>query len=146
MNDITIKSTGFLIDELITSRFKVEVSPTPDNVHRMRLLDAAVRLRLNGREDDIYLQVVKLQLVLRQCWDAQEVIRDAKIEKMPFITSVKYPYYSTNYPIADFQYLEKIARAGIKAQETNAERNKLIKEIDTMLGEADISPLGKTYG
>lgn len=132
MNDITVKSTGFLIDELITSRFKVEVSPTPDNVHRMRLLDAAVRLRLNGREDDIYLQVVKLQLVLRQCWDAQEVMRGAKIEHTPYL-------------IHDFTNLEKIARAGIKAQETNAERNKLIREIDTMLGEADISPLGKTY-
>lgn len=130
--DITIKSTGYLIDELITCRFKVEVNPTPDNVHRMRLLDAAVRLRLNGREDDIYLQVVKLQLVLRQCWNAQEIMRSFKFEYTPYLGQ-------------NLLELEKIARAGIKAQETNAERNKLIREIDTMLGEADISPLGKTY-
>lgn len=124
--DITTKSTGFLIDELITARFKVEVSPTHDNIQRVRLLDAATRLRLNGREDDIYLQVVKLQVILRQCWEAQEVVMNACKNRNPDYTL--------------------IGKAGIKAQETNAQRNKLIREIDTILGEDSITPLGKTYG
>ncbi len=133
MPDITIKSTGFLIDELITTRFKVELNPTPENIQRMRLLDAAIRLRLNGREDDIYLQVTKLQVVLRQCWDAQEVMRGAKL-----------PDY-TPYLADGMLELRKIASAGIKAQETNAIRNRIIREIDEILGELDISPTEKTY-
>lgn len=118
--DITVKSTGFLLDELITARFKVEVSPTSDNIQRVRLLDAAVRLRLNGREDDIYLPMIKLQVVLRQCWDAQELVMHSKD-------------------------IPTIASAGIKSQKTNAERNKLIREIDAILGESNITSLGKTY-
>jgi hypothetical protein len=131
--DITVKSTGFLIDELITARFKVEINPNQDNIQRMRLLDAAVRIRLNGREDDIFLPVAKLQVVLRQCWDAQEVVMKNK-------DIVYSPYIQDNY-----LQLNKLAKAAIQAQTTNAERNKLIREIDTILGEANVSVLGKTY-
>jgi len=135
MNDITVKSTGFLIDELITTRFKVEVNPTPEIIQRMRLLDAAVRLRLNGREDDIYLQVVKLQIVLRQCWNAQEIVmKYSNIQEDPYIYAHRYNEYKA------------LASAAVKAQQTNAERNKLVKEIDTVLGEESVSVLGKTYG
>ena len=133
MRDITQKSTGFLIDELITTRFRVESNPTPDNIQRMRLLDAAVRLRLNGREDDIFLQVTKLQLVSRECWNAQEIVMKEQ--------DITYsPYMNDNY----FQ-LKRLAESAIKAQKTNALRNKLIREIDTVLGESDTSVLGKTY-
>jgi len=131
--DITRKSTGFLIDELITARFKVEVNPTPEVIQRMRLLDAAVRLRLDGREDSIYFQVVKLQVILRQCWEAQEVImKNQDISYTPFMND--------NY----FQ-LKRISEAAIKAQQTNAARNKLIREIDKILGEDTITSLEKTY-
>ncbi len=131
--NITEKSTGFLMDELITCRFKVEVSPTPDNIQRMRLLDAALRIRLNGREDEIYLPVTKLQVVSRECWNAQEIIMDYK--------NIKFSSYATD----DYLRLTKIANAAIKAQHTNAQRNQLIREIDTILGESDVSVLGKTY-
>ena len=118
--DITSKSTGFLIDELITAGFKVEVSPTTANIQRMRLLDASVRLRLNGREDDIFLQVTKLKIVSRQCWQAQEGVMKGRD-------------------------VTAIANAAVQAQHTNAQRNKLIREIDTILGESDVSVLEKTY-
>lgn len=131
--DITVKSTGFLIDELITTRFKIELNPTPDIIQRMRLLDAAVRLRLNGREDSIYLQVIKLQVILRQCWEAQEVImKNQDIEHSPYMNDTYFQ-------------LKRLAEAAIKAQKTNAERNKLIREIDDILDESTISVLGKTY-
>jgi len=132
--DITVKSTGFLLDELITTRFKVEINPSPDNIQRMRLLDAAIRLRLNGREDDIFLPVAKLQVVLRQCWKAQEIVMNNRFlfDKV---------YVSSN----DLTSLTKLGQAAVDAQTTNAERNKLIKEIDTILGEANISVLEKTY-
>lgn len=132
--DITVKSTGFLIDELITTRFKVEVNPIQETIQRMRLLDAAIRLRLNGREDMIYLQVVKLQIVLRQCWEAQEKI----MKHAPLYHEM---YISGRY----FHQLVELGQAAINAQTTNAERNKLIREIDILLGESIISPLEKTY-
>src|SRR5882724_10498290 len=119
--DITLKSTGFLIDELITTRFKVELNPTSEIIQRMRLLDAAIRLRLNGREDDIYLQVIKLQVVLRQCWEAQEVIMSFK------------DYTFSSYITDDIHQLQRVATYALKAQTTNAERNILIREIDTIL-------------
>jgi hypothetical protein len=132
--DITVKSTGFLIDELITARFKVEINPNQDNIQRMRLLDAATRIRLNGREDDIFLPVTKLQVVLRQCWNAQETImKYAPIVGETFITGKHYTE------------LFELGKAAIQAQKTNAERNKLIREIDTILGEDNVSVLGKTY-
>ncbi len=130
---IEMKSTGFLMDELITARFKVEVNPTQETIQRMRLLDAAVRLRLNGREDDIFLQVTKLQIVSRQCWKAQEIIMEYK--------DMAFEMYHHN----DHRDLKRVTKAAIEAQKTNGERNKLIKEIDTVLGESDVSVLGKTY-
>lgn len=132
--DITVKSTGYLIDELITTRFKVEVNPLPETIQRMRLLDAAIRLRLNGREDDIYLPVTKLQIILRQCWEAQETI-------MKYKTLFDRIYVSS----AQIKELTALGQAAVNAQTTNAERNKLIREIDTILGEIDVSPLHKTY-
>jgi hypothetical protein len=132
--DITQKSTGFLIDELITARFKVEVNPIPENIQRVRMLDAVIRLGLNGREDSIYLQVVKLQVVLRQCWVSQEEI-------MKHATLFDSTYVSDR----NFQQLVDLGQAAIKAQHTNAQRNQLIREIDTILGESDVSVLGKTY-
>lgn len=131
--DITVKSTGFLIDELITTRFKVEANPTQETIQRMRLLDAAVRIRLNGREDDIFFQVTKLQVVLRQCWNAQEIVMLYK--NFRHSDSVKIDFYE----------LKPIADAALKAQQTNAERNKLIREIDAILDESNVSPLEKTY-
>lgn len=40
----------------------------------------------------------------------------------------------------------KIAEAAKLAQETNARRNALIREIDKRLGEESITQLPKTYG
>lgn len=132
--DITVKSTASLIDELITTRFKVEVNPSPEIIERMRELDTAVRLRLNGKEDDIFLQVIKLQIILRQCWNAQEVLTIYKdLEFQQYIHT-------------DHRILKKITTAALQAQKTNGERNKLIREIDDILGESSVSPLGKTYG
>lgn len=133
MVDITVKSTGFLIDELITTRFKVEVNPTPETIQRMQVLDRAIKQRLNNREDSIYLQVVKLQVILRQCWEAQEII-------MGYNDMEFKMHHHHNH-----RGLKKLGQAALTAQRTNAQRNKLIREIDDILGESDVSPLGKTY-
>jgi hypothetical protein len=133
--DITQKSTGYLIDEWITTTFKVEVNPTQENMNRMRALDTAIQKRLNGRQDDIYWQVVKLRVVLRQCWEAQEIVRDNEDIREP----------DRNDSVFTINKWIETAKAGIKAMTTNRERNKLIREIDDILGEVDYTPLNKTY-
>jgi hypothetical protein len=133
--DITQKSTGYLIDEWITTTFKVEVNPTQENMNRMRALDTAIQKRLNGRQDDIYWQVVKLRVVLRQCWEAQEIVRDNEDIREP----------DRNDSVFTINKWIETAKAGIKAMTTNRERNKLIREIDDILGESEYTPLDKTY-
>lgn len=41
--------------------------------------------------------------------------------------------------------LLKVAEAAKRAQQTNARRNALIREIDARLGDGDITQLKKTY-
>jgi uncharacterized protein YpiB (UPF0302 family) len=43
------------------------------------------------------------------------------------------------------EHIKQVAEAAIIAQKTNGERNKLIRAIDEILEEADITPQGKTY-
>lgn len=130
MIDITQKSTSCLIDELITTTFKLERNPTSSVIERYRLLDTAVTARLTGdKRDRILFLVIKLRLVLRECWEAQEVIMKYKVSDIARLNQ---------------ETIRIIALAGIKAQETNAARNKLLREIDTLLDE--YTTLEKTYG
>lgn len=123
MNDITVKSTGFLIDELITAKFKMAVDPNPVNIDRVSALVASIAYRLEGTGNKILLYVIDLIYVSKLCWDAQQEIYELSADK-------------------EIYYIE-IALAGIQAQKTNAQRNKLIRQIDEVLGEATV--LGKTY-
>lgn len=104
--------------ELILSRFDVEITPTPENIQKMRLLDASIRLRLHGREDDIYLPVIKLQTILRQEWNAFEYIRKNQI---------LYEYQQ-----------KRLAEAAITIVRTDKDCAKLIDEIDLILGEKEV--------
>jgi hypothetical protein len=104
-------------------------------MNRMRALDNAIQKRLNGRQDDIYWQVVKLRVVLRQCWEAQEIVRDNEDIREP----------DRNDSVFTINKWIETAKAGIKAMTTNRERNKLIREIDDILGESEYTPLDKTY-
>lgn len=132
--NVEYKSTGTLIDEWITTTFKVEVNPTNENLDRLRALDMTIQKRLGDRADDVYWQVIKLRVVLRQCWEAQEIVKANEDLKLP-------DRYDNVFTIN--KWIET-AKAGIKAMTTNRERNKLIREIDQILGE-DNTPLSKTY-
>jgi len=130
---ISYKSTGMLLDELITTTFKIEVNPSEANVKRKAELDAEIGNRLDGNRDKIYFQVIKLQVVLRQCWDAQETVK--QLSHVIYQQTLTIPYLND---------LLALAEAGVKAQTTNATRNMLIREIDEILGESN-GPLNKTY-
>ena len=127
---VEVKSTGTLIDEYITAGFKVEVKPTPENIKRMQVLSGAIFNRI-GYGYEIQNLVEQLRIVLRECWNAQEIVMEGK-------NLVDAPY------VSDTVWM-RIAKAGITAQKTNAERNALIRKIDELLGEKDTTALEKTY-
>lgn len=130
---IEVKSTSLLIDELFTARMKLKAfvqleKPTAEIAERIDRLERVIKgridhvmLTINGQKSFNYL-TSRLAAVLQECWDAQEVVRDWKNQKM-----------------------EDLANAGIQAQITNARRNELMREIDDLLGERNIKPLEKTY-
>lgn len=124
MKDIRQKSIGFLIDEYITACFKYDAKPTEEIKMRRDLLrDTIMNILGNKLQTDIefYGLYMSLYSVLRRCWESQEIVVRSDKRDIVFF-------------------------AAKEAQTTNAERNKLIREIDQLLGEGDITSLEKTYG
>jgi hypothetical protein len=118
--DIRIKSTGMLIDELITARMKIIANPSEENTQRAVSLENAIQHRLQNKKADISVFVNALTGMLKECWDAQEIV-------------------SNSDNVYDVYHAAKVA------QQTNSVRNSLIREIDAALGEEAITPLEKTY-
>ena len=124
MPDITSKSTGQLLDELVTNAFKTEFSSRrggsiDEFATRYELLRAALEQRLGV---DLAGLVHDLAIVSMATWQAQEVVMHEKDDDA------------------------KAADAGRQAQKLNASRTRQIREIDRLLGEAKISITSKTYG
>jgi len=137
--DITVKSTGFLIDEWITACFKRDATHSYESIIRYELLSAALNKRLEGYYQNeaqwktLHDLINALRAQSRLCWNAQEEI-------MGFNEFTFSPYL-----VNDLSKLERFCEAAVTAQKTNARRNKIIRQIDRFLGEADIMPLEKTY-
>lgn len=121
-----------LLDERITAGFKLDNNPNDETAQRIIDLDTAIERRIDGRWKLINPALLKLERELKACWDAQEVVMKNKLP------------HELKYEVLENLY--RIAAAGKRAQETNAARNKLIREIDQLLGEAANSSLMKTYG
>lgn len=132
MHSITEKSTGILIDERITAGFKLEAKPSPEIEQRIKELDTVIEQRVGENWHHINKYVIELERQLKLCWDAQEVVMHTRLRP------------ELNWE--DREDLYRLAVAGKTAQSTNAERNKLIRSIDTALGELNGSTLEKTYG
>lgn len=136
MFDIEYKSTGTLLDEYITTALKwnalrLEEKDASAAEQRLAELQLAINYRVPDKEL-IEPVVVQLAEVLKECWDAQEVTREFSQG------DIDDDYLADN--------AVRIARAGIRAQVTNAQRNKLIRQIDELLGEQHRGQLEKTYG
>lgn len=122
--DITKKSTGTLIDEYFTTELKIEFIGRKDEFkHRLELLENSLVLRLEKHKTrkDIAPLTTRLANTLRRCWVAQDNIMEADNHD---------PYIG--------QYAKE-------AQRLNAERNRLIREIDELLGEDEFTQLEKSY-
>lgn len=134
--NIELKSTGFLIDENITTDLKlIFFGETVEIRKRKDALDEVISKRIFESSVDtkkLFRLINKLRVVLEDCWDAQDEIMN--INRM---CKADLKWYAQDY--------ENIAKAAIKAQELNAERNKLIRQIDALLGESEFSQLEKSY-
>lgn len=134
MRECEIKSTGFLVDELITTDLKVAAGIEVDQERRHCLgntiIERTAHLVLNDMEKYREFQRVTaaLSLVLKDCWNAQEVFK--------------------HLPSAHECSLDQIyemACAGERAQEENAARNRLVRRLDELVGETHRTQLSKTY-
>lgn len=123
MRRISEKSTGQLVDELVTNAFKTAFAAgrgatTDEYDQRYALLRDALAERLGT---DVAALVHDLAVVSLATWHAQEVVMHESRDDVA-------------------------ATEGRHAQRTNALRTKFIREIDRLLGEAEISITTKTYG
>ena len=123
MRDISEKSTGQLVDELVTNAFKTEFavrggSPADQFEVRYEMLRSALARRLG---EDVAAIIHDLAVVSMATWQAQEVVMSSYDDRVA-------------------------ANAGRQAQRMNARRTRLIRELDRLLGEAGISITTKTYG
>lgn len=120
---ISVKTTGQLIDELVTNAFKTHHAVSKDKApaefdRRYDDLTEALQERLG---QDVAGLLHDLAIVSMATWQAQEIVM----------------HESSDKPAAD---------AGRQAQRLNGKRTQIIREIDRLLGETSISITTKTYG
>jgi len=121
---IELKTTGFLIDEWITAKFKIE-DGVEGAAQRHVALSDAIALRMGSAsavpQRALNELIDELRLVSRECWDAQEKVCSLHVQDSSIGIHAK------------------------RAQEVNAQRTALIRKMDLLLGEGEITVLEKTY-
>jgi len=141
MLPIEIKSTGTLVDEMITAEFKIDAGNEAAKDRRHALGNAVQGRTLSLVKDmpryrEFMKLIEELRVVLKECWDAQQAVHGTPI--------VNYSGEMSEDELMG--NIIAVAKAGRKAQETNAQRNIIIRRIDDVLQEASNSQLEKTYG
>lgn len=123
MSEISSKSTGQLVDELVTNAFKTAfASVSGRSAQEFDTRYELLRAALVDHCGDGFAQVVHdLCIVSFATWQAQEVVMHESDDHV-------------------------VATAARHAQRLNARRTSLIREIDRILGESGITITTKTYG
>lgn len=121
--NVELKTTGELIDELITTQLKLSFfGYTEEIVNREFALVTAINKRLTEEQIIEITSVVEdLQRVSKECWDAQDKIMNR------------------------FETHDSIAVAAVKAQQLNVERTGLIRKIDKLVNDGGFTRLEKSY-
>lgn len=131
LKNLEIKSKGTLIDEFLTAELKTAANPTPENVDRkngLRLL-LVERVYFKYDQDILHSLIHQLEIIVKQCWSAQEIVMN---------------YQNSSIDDLSIYDLHILGNAALLAQHTNKIRNRIIREIDSLLGEP-YTQLEKTY-
>lgn len=121
MTDISTKTLGFLIDELITAEMKV-AHEIPEALERR---DELLNYIANNYDFGVIWRTMR---VVGQLWDASEQCFEAQDVVM------------------NSDSINEVAAAAKNAQIMNAMRNQCVRKIDEIAGQSTVSQLGKTYG
>lgn len=127
-----IKSTGTLVDELLTTDLKIAAGmDAQERRHALANLVTGRTVVLLGRMDEYRLFqriMAELKEILTECWNAQETIME-----LP------------NAEDCSQDQLLALGVAAKTAQHTNAARNRLIRRLDELVEETGRTQLAKTY-
>lgn len=142
MNSIEIKSTGTLVDELHTLDLKIDAGMDTEDMYERRhvlanivIARSAILVHDMPKYREFQNLTRELKEVLTRCWDAQEIVSKTPITN----------YTGKATAVELHQNLDRVAKYAKIAQETNAQRNRLIRQLDTLLNEMDRTQLRKTY-
>lgn len=132
--NVELKSTGFILDELTTVRIRLtKAGFTEDAARRRDSLATAYTNRIHKLSESKRQQLLDLEdalfVILDRCWDAQDRIMNFNRIISP-----------------DIDQTWDCAVSAVEAQTLNAKRNKLIRQIDQLLDEAEFTQLEKNYG
>ena len=138
MGCIGIKSTGTIINELITTGLKIQnIGPKEEFLNRQKDLIEELGERYKNY---ILVESLTIELtdVLSELWREQEVLYQNihLLDKMTLAT-MSIP--------DDFERLEECGIAGLKSLKLNKKRSDLIRRIDKMLGEESSTVLEKSW-
>ena len=138
MGCIGIKSTGTIINELITTGLKIQnIGPKEEFLNRQKDLIEELGERYKNY---ILVESLTIELtdVLSELWREQEVLYQNihLLDKMTLAT-MSIP--------DDFARLEECGIAGLKSLKLNKKRSDLIRRIDKMLGEESSTVLEKSW-
>jgi hypothetical protein len=155
MADIATKSTGQLLDELVTNAFKTvhaaaEVRDASEFLTRHTLLSAAIDRRFEKTvADSVAVACSVLFLTPEQAWHE-------RILGLPLTAALHAALLNLcEHSCATWIHQEHVmsgvsdalvAKAGRAAQQCNALRTEAMRRIDQLLGEAEITITTKTYG
>lgn len=137
MRDCEIKSTGTLVDELLTLDLKIKagIQGAEERRHELGnvIIERTAILIIQGHMD-IYREFQKVQQelaeVLEKCWNAQEIVMNHELYD-------EWGEIGWNMHI--------VAHAAKLAQLTNAQRNRLIRQLDELVNETERTQLAKSY-
>ena len=127
-----IKSTGTLVDELLTTDLKIAAGmDAQERRHALANLVTGRTVILLDKMDkyrEFQRTMMELRDVLQECWDAQEVVMA-----------------SPDAAECTHDELLILGMAAKTAQRTNAARNRLIRRLDELVEETGRTQMPKTY-
>ena len=152
MRDISEKSTGQLVDELITNAFKTAFAasagrPTEEFEQRYRLLSEAIDTRW-AISDVVHRFCISLYRSPDSEFDIPRVSehKQALLQALLDLCRRSLDTWQLQEIVINAVDPALVARAAKDAQRCNALRTAAIREIDRQVGESDITITTKTYG